>query len=218
MSYPENKNNEWESEAKIKSVMSIINLIPEVCEKYEINIVGKRIQVTELPDWIKFRGEAIFGENQWIISQESARFARLLGEYNQIWKEIGVGDLDLEIINEIKSPDDIKVFKFYMDEENFDCRTLLDFNSMLLSQRHKYEWVFLLVYADWISFDKPDKDTNKIYNIYPLIKTFLPKMRSLKIIDFFDYYENIFETIKQLDLKSLQQNGVKINFYSSNSS
>ena len=115
--YPGNKNDDWESEDAIKSVLSIINFISEFNKQYEIEILGKKVQVIELPDWIIFTSKAIFGENQWIVSQQSARFARLLGEYNQIWKEIGVGDL--EIINKIKSPKEIKHFIFCMDEENY---------------------------------------------------------------------------------------------------
>ena len=119
--------------------MSIINLISEFNKQYEIEILGKKVQVIELPDWIIFTSEAIFGENQWIVCQESARFARLLGEYNQIWKELGVGDLDLEIINKIKSPKEIKHFIFCMDEEELYCESLLVFNSLFLNQRHKYD-------------------------------------------------------------------------------
>ena len=102
----------WESKYKIKSILYLIGLISEIDEQYEIDIAGKKIQVTELSDFITLETEAIYGENHWIVSGDAARFTRLLGEYTQICKELGVGDLDSSIIRKIKSPDDIYEYYF----------------------------------------------------------------------------------------------------------
>ena len=98
----------WESEDSVKLILSLVNLIPEFAQQYEIDIVGKKIQVIEEPRRIYLLGKSIFGENQWIVCSEIARFTRLLKEYTQIWKELGVRDLDLRIIKKIKSPKDIQ--------------------------------------------------------------------------------------------------------------
>ena len=71
----------------------------------------------------------------------------------------------------------------------------------------------MLAYIDLLGFVKPDKDTNVINDIYPRIKTLLPKMRNLKTIEF-NYSERMYETIKLLDLKGLQKNGVEVKLVS----
>ena len=71
----------------------------------------------------------------------------------------------------------------------------------------------MLAYTDLLGFVKPDKDTNVINDIYPRIKTLLPKMRNLKTIEF-NYSERMYETIKLLDLKGLQKNGVEVKLVS----
>ena len=221
MILPLNKNSGWESEATVNLILSIVNLISETNKQFEVNIGGRNIKITELPNWIKLIRENIFGESQWIVNQSQSRFFRLLGEYTQVWEEIGVGDLDLEIISKIKSPDEINHFIYSITPKGSERGTILNLHADFLNQRHKNDWVFWLAYTDWLSFYEPNKyscmvlDIDDIYDIYPRVKTFLPKMRNLKIIDF-HYFEELCETIKLLGLKSLQQNGVKINFCSSN--
>ena len=198
----------WESKYKIKSILYLIGLISEIDEQYEINIAGKKIQVTELSDFINLESEAIYGENHWIVSGDAARFVRLFGEYTQICKELGVKDLDSSIIRKIKSPDDI-----YKTISNL--REICNSHKCILSkyiddsiQSLDCFKVLQLAYADNLYI-------NNLNQISQRVKPLLTKMRSLKSITF-KAFKKIREAITQLDLQELQRNGVKINLYSSN--
>ena len=213
---PSSNEHNWESEATIKSVLSIINLVSEFNKQYEIEILGKKVQVIELPNWIKLTSESIFGENQWIVRKKFGRFSRLLGEYTQIWKELGIGELDLNIFNWFKSPIDIFFFIIELEHKiHNSCRNMLDIYKIYYMKRDDYYKVFGTVFLDQLYMDQLDDDISKINNIYPLIKPFLRMMRSLKTINL-SYFKEIYETITKLDLNGLQQNGVEINFYSNN--
>ena len=207
MRYTWNKNNDWESEDAIKLVLSIVNLISEIYKQYEVNIGGRNIQVIEIPEWITLKTGSIFGENQWIVCQKSARVARLLDDYTQIWEELGVGDLDSKIMNETKSPDDIYWLIWNLDNYPENWYTVLDL-YYFINWNHDYK-VFGFVFLDWLCFLEPDNDFLKLKSIYSLIKSFLREMRSLKTIKFC-YFQQVYEAIKELDLQGLQQNGVEI--------
>ena len=137
MILPLNKNSGWESEATVNLILSIVNLISETNKQFEVNIGGRNIKITELPDWIKLIRENIFGESQWIVNQSQSRFFRLLGEYTQVWEEIGVGELDSEIINKIKSPDEINHFIYSITPKGSERGTILNLHADFLNQRHK---------------------------------------------------------------------------------
>ena len=208
--------NNWESEDSVNLIMSIINLIPEFAEQYEIDIAGKKIQVIELSHWINLFEKSIFGENKWIVCSKIARFTRLLKEYTQIWKELGVRDLDLRIINEIKSPKDINKIIGTLDKIRAKYSNLLEFYLNYSVQRH--DCITILSFAYWHSLDIDNSlsKTKELSEMYPKIKPLLKKMRNLKTIEF-RYFHKIHEAIAQLGLKELQQNGVKILSNSSNS-
>ena len=215
MSYPINYESKWESEDAIKLVLSFLNLISGLGEQYEINIIGKRIQVTELPDWIELQTDSIFGENQWIVGDDKIRLARLLGEYTHIWKEFGVGDLDSSIINKIESQRDFykTIRTIWKNSYNFRC--ILKFFPDYLMQRHDCLKVLELAFLDRIDIYKSLLSKENIKKIFQQLKPFLKKMKNLKSITF-RLYKEMHETYTQLDLQELQQNGVKINFFSSN--
>ena len=207
------RTTKWESESKIKLVLSVLNHISEFCKQYEIDIVGNKIQVTELPDGITLEDEAIFGKNQWIVSGDKARFARLLGEYTQIWKEVGVGDLDSRIIYKIKSKQDIYETINILQRSNSSNSCMLKFWSDYSMQRHDCLKVLEFAFLEQIYILKSDLDTKNVNQVFEQINPLLKKMRSLKKIAF-QYHNEMHEAIKQLDLKGLQQNGVKICFNS----
>ena len=213
--YPIIKIKKWESGDAIKSVLHIVNLISGFCRQYEIDIFGKKIQVTELPDWITLKSGAIFGENQWIVSDETTRFARLLGEYTHIWKELGVGDLDSSIIHKIKSQLNIYNTISTLRENNDSYKCILSSYSDYFMQRHDCLKVLELAYLDRLYIQKSFLNKESVKKIFLQIKPILKKMRSLKSISF-KFYEEIQEAFTQLDLQELHQNGVKINFFSSN--
>ena len=205
----------WNSEDLIKSVLTLVNLFSEFGRQYKIDFVGKKIQVTELPDWIKLRCGAILGENQWIVSDYSIRFARLLGEYTQIWKEFGVEDWDSSIIDKIKSKEDIYSYLSYLRRSNHSCQCILESYSDYSKQRHDCLKVLEFAYLDQIYINESLLNTEDLTKIFLNVKPFLKKMRSLKSITFWAFKE-IYEAIIQLDLQELQQNGVEINFSLSN--
>ena len=185
ISYPTNIQNKWESEEAIKLVLSIVNIISGISEQYEIDIIGKRIQVTELPDWIKLKTNAIFGENQWIVSGDNTiRFVKLLGEYTQIWKDFGVGDLDSSIINKIKSPKNINFIMHDLWQNSSICSSKLRFFSDFFMQRHDCLKVLELAYLDWIHIYRYHLSTEDLEKIFQQIKPFLRKMKYLKSITF----------------------------------
>ena len=198
----------WEFEDDIKSILYLIGLISEIDEQYEINIAGKKIQVTELPDFITLENKAIFGENKWIVCGDAARFVRLLGEYTQICKELGVGDLDSSILRKIKSPD--RIYEFISN-----LRDSCNSHECILSKYIDYSIqsldcfkVLQLAYADNLYINNLNQNSQRV-------KPLLTKMRSLKSITF-EIFKEISEAITQLGLQELQRNGVKINLYSSN--
>ena len=203
------------SEDLIKSVLTLVNLFSGFGRQYEIDFVGKKIQVTELPDWIKLRCGAILGENQWIVSDNSIRFARLLGEYTQIWKEFGVEDWDSSIIDKIKSKEDIYRYLFYLQRRNDSSQCILKSYSDYSKQRHDCLKVLEFAYLDQIYIHESFLNTEDLTKIFLNVKPFLKKMRSFKSITFW-FFKEIQEAIIQLDLQELQQNGVKINFSLSN--
>ena len=205
----------WNSEDLIKSVLTLVNLFSGFGRQYEIDFVGKKIQVTELPDWIELWCGAILGENQWIVSDYSIRFARLLGEYTQIWKEFGVEDWDSSIIDKIKSKEDIYSYLLYLSNSNNSCQCILESYSDYSKQRHDCLKVLEFAYLDQIYIRKSLLNTEDLTKIFLNVKPFLKKMRSLKSITFW-FFKEIQEAIIQLDLQELQQNGVEINFSLSN--
>ena len=215
INYQVNKENKWESEEAINLVLFIVNLISGISEQYEIDIIGKRIQVTELKDCITLKTEAIFGENQWIVSGDVARFARLLSEYTQIWEELGEGDLDLRIISKIKSPDDIHNIMYTLRINNYSKRCILISFSDYSMHKHDCLKVLELVYSDRLNIFESLLNISILKQNSMQIKTLLRKMRNLKSITF-QFYKEIHEAYKQLDLQELQHNGVKINFFSCN--
>ena len=147
------------------------------------------------------------------ISGDKARFARLLGEYTQIWKELGVGNLNSRIIYKIKSKQDIYETINILQRSNSTYSCMLKFWSDYLQQR-QYCWKVLeLAFLEQIYIHKSDLNITNLNQVFEQMNPLLKKMRSLKKITF-EYHNEMHEAIKQLDLKGLQQNGVKICFNS----
>ena len=79
-------------------------------------------------------------------------------------------------------------------------------------QRHDCLKVLEFAFLERIYIFKSDLNTKNVNQIFEQINQLLKNMRSLKKITF-QYHKEIHEAIKQLNLKRLQQNGVKICFY-----